>query len=148
EKGLAGAKFAEFPIHHFGCRCAPVVNLDAGFGLERAKSLVRGIRFQRAINDGFAFLFSGGDKTGALAMNSSRAAYHCSGKQNEKINLSEHYGLLFCRSVPAESVANSFRFHLVSQELLRCRCVVQYLQICASCANSRRLHRGGTEDAE
>ena len=68
EERFAGAIFAQRAVHDFGRRRAPVVNFDAGFFLKRHESRVRGVGFQRSVDDGFAFFLTRGDKTGALAI--------------------------------------------------------------------------------
>ena len=67
EERFAGAIFAQRAVHDFGRRGAPVVSVDAGFFLKRGESCIRGVGFQRSVDDGFAFFLARCDKTGALA---------------------------------------------------------------------------------
>ncbi|MGZ8465552.1 MAG: hypothetical protein ACXWXT_08415 [Candidatus Binatia bacterium] len=57
-KMLAGAQFGERPVHRFGRRSAPVLDLQAGSFHERFDDRFGGVGFHRTVGDDLAaFLF-------------------------------------------------------------------------------------------
>ncbi len=76
EERLAGARFAERPLHDFGRRSAPVVHGDAGFFLKRLVQQVEDIALHGAVEHQFAVLLGGFDSLSILGEGGSDAERH------------------------------------------------------------------------
>jgi len=68
KRGFARAIFAQRPVHDFGRRCSPVIDLQSGFFLKNLKDCVSIIGLKRSICGHFTFFFPGLDELGVLAV--------------------------------------------------------------------------------